>query len=606
MIFFAKRDKPCATLLEAMEEPAFLFAPDGAFRACNLPGAELIQRIYGREDARVTQYDTLTKVLRFNSRMAEEGDCVLFGETLYDLSTGRFEDGILFRLVPRREDEHLLRLSHALDLLPWGLITINRRTEKPTVLYCNQKAADILQVYTANMVGFSVPDILRAFGLSEDYLSLIAGSDQAHCDHEAKGEGKSCWYRFHFIPHQAGDCCFMVIEDNTETKIREGQYLQAQRLEALGQLAGGVAHDFNNILSIIDGYARIAKKTIKGECEALNYLDHIMQAVQRGSALTSQLLTFGRHKVTRDKVIDLGRLVRDQEPLIGPLMDASIALSIRTEHGVHVEAAQDGICQILLNLCINARDAMPDGGNMIIDCGRSDDGRAKIEIIDTGCGMTPDVKAKMFDPFFTTKDPGKGTGLGLSMVYGMVKDMNGEIFVSSKPGNGTIFTILLPLSDKAPAVHELIEPPDGKIHLNGFTALVAEDEPDLLNLVSGMMEEMGATVLKASNGSEALLLQEQYEGAIDLLLTDVVMPDVNGVKLAELFGECRPNSTVMFMSGYPANGQMARVKLPEGALLMPKPVDFEKLSAIVKSVVKGQNDNLKDRWEALTGQWRSA
>ena len=164
-------------------------------------------------------------------------------------------------------------------------------------------------------------------------------------------------------------------------------------------------------------------------------------------------------------MIDLSELVQDQEPLIGPLMDASIALSIKTEYGVHVEAAQDGICQILLNLCINARDAMPDGGNLIIDCGRSADGRAKIEIIDTGDGMTPEVKAKMFDPFFTTKDPGKGTGLGLSMVYGMVKDMNGEIFVSSKPGNGTIFTILLPLSDKAPMVHELIEQPDGKIHL---------------------------------------------------------------------------------------------------------------------------------------------
>ncbi len=447
--------------------------------------------------------------------------------------------------------------------------------------------------------------MFRAFGVEKDMGDYLEGPETSHYDVEEKKDDRLTWHRFHFIPYgRKINACLVVVEDTSESKIMEGQYFQAQRLESLGQLAGGVAHDFNNILSIIDGYARMAKKHIENRDDTLNYLERIGQAVQRGAALTSQLLTFGRHKIIKDSVVDLGQLVRDQEPLLRPLMDASINLNIRTDDDVFVQVPGDDICQILLNLCINARDAMPDGGNLIVEVRKSGEEGAVLRVIDTGMGMKSEVKARMFDPFFTTKDQGKGTGLGLSMVYGLVKDMKGDISVLTKEGSGTSITIQLPLSARAPDFQEISENED-RGDLNGLTALVAEDEPDLLNILSGTLEDMGVTVIKASNGNEALALQEDYEGGIDFLLTDVVMPDLNGVKLAELFKSVRPESQVMFMSGYPANGDMARVSLPEDALMMPKPIDVNKLVSIIQDMAKAPSD-VKAHWKKITGQWRRA
>jgi two-component system, cell cycle sensor histidine kinase and response regulator CckA len=287
-----------------------------------------------------------------------------------------------------------------------------------------------------------------------------------------------------------------------------------------------------------------------------------------------------------------------------PLMNASIQVLIHAEKNICVEIAPDNIAQILMNLCINARDAMPTGGNIIIEV-KQEKTQAVIRVVDTGMGIPEEIQNKIFDPFFTTKDPGKGTGLGLSLVYGLVKGMNGEIHVESKRGIGTIFSISLPTTNKEPDVYSFVENEDGTIQLQGITALIAEDEPELLNLISGMLEEMGAKVLRAQNGNEALLLQEDYEGDIDFLLTDVVMPELNGVKLAELFIACRPESKVMFMSGYPAHGPMAPVQIPDGVMLMPKPIDYSKLSKIITKILKDGNDNFSYNWRALTGQWKT-
>lgn len=605
-MIFGLKNKLHNPLIEAMAEPAFVFSENGEFLYHNIAGRDILKALNYPPDRRPERREAFAAILTFSGKGLGDGRITLHN-THYEMASRRFEEGTLLRLMPVAEDSHMLRLSQSLEIMPWGLITVQLKNEVPSVVYCNEKAGAFLNMSHKDMVGLPFADVARVFGFIANMKDYIHSKDVCYYDHETKIDGRATWYRFHFIPY-ANDqpYCLIVIDNTTDGKIMEGQYFQAQRLEALGQLAGGVAHDFNNILSIIDGYARIARKKVDPESEAFGYMEHIGKAVQRGSALTSQLLTFGRHKVMKEKVFDLGALAIDQEPLLRPLMDASIALSINAEEQVFVEVAPDNICQILLNVCINSRDAMPNGGNLIIECARTDDGRAKLQIIDTGCGMPPEVIAKMFDPFFTTKDQGKGTGLGLSMVYGLVKDMKGEITVSSKPGEGTVLTIFLPLSDKKPNVHEMIEDTDGNIQLKGFTALVAEDEPDLLDLVSGMIEEMGATVLKASNGNEALMIQEDYDGEIDFLLTDVVMPELNGVRLAEMFEACRPDSKILFMSGYPANGQMARVPVPEGAYLMPKPVDFDKLSALVKSMLKGQNENTRDRWKILTGHWKSA
>ena len=372
---------------------------------------------------------------------------------------------------------------------------------------------------------------------------------------------------------------------------------QAQKLEALGQLAGGVAHDFNNILSIVDGYARMAEKYAeKGDETLLNYLDRIRQASKRGAGLTKQLLLFGRHKMTENMVIDLPRLIQEQKQLMEPLLSNSIKLVIDVEKGLFVECIPDGLAQILMNLVINSRDAMPDGGMIKIIAKKEDPETILLSVIDTGTGLDPKIADKIFDPFFTTKEQGKGTGLGLSMVYGLVQDMKGVIQVESVPGEGTSMNIYLPFSKKG-VIKEMTEA-DGTIRFEGYTALVAEDEPDLLLIVCRFLEDAGMKVIAAANGAEALVRQDDYEGEIDFLLTDVVMPELNGLKLAELVQAVREDIKVVFMSGFPANGTLAQVDIPDDAILLAKPVAFEKLAAVLKSLLDEESPDDK-KSEAL-------
>ncbi len=592
-------------MIEALTEPAFAFGADGGFHFCNAAARDILKILSYPSGKKPERHDTFLQILQLKGAEKEKQG-VVFGGLHYSISSRPFEDGILMRLVPRLDDEHILRLSSSLDIMPWGLMTVDFSSDNPVCVFSNPKAGDFLKMPHREIVGLPVLDAFKKFGIEEDIAGHLRSPEISYFDHETKSDARIFWYRLHFIPYKRRKpYCLVVIEDTTEHKIREGQYFQAQRLEALGQLAGGVAHDFNNILSIIDGYARIGKKSVAGNEETVGYFERIMQSVQRGASLTNRLLTFGRHKVAKDGVIDLGKLVQDQESLLRPLLDASISLTIMAEEDVFITAPPDNICQILLNLCINSRDAMPEGGTLSIECSKTQNARAVLRVTDTGEGIPPEIKAKIFDPFFTTKDQGKGTGLGLSMVYGLVKDMRGEIDVSSKSGEGTAFIITLPLSEKRPPLHEVTEDESGNIRLDGFTALIAEDEPALLDLVSGMVEEMGIKVLRASNGNEALMIQDEYEGDIDFLLTDVVMPELNGVKLAELFGSVRPESRVMFMSGYPANGQMARVSLPDSAFFMPKPVEFNKLCEVLKTMTDEHSSTLKERWRVLSGQWKS-
>ena len=592
-------------MIEALPEPAYIFSEDGVFLCCNHAGRDILKILSYSAERKPEHHDVFVEVLRFSGG-AEDKEKILLGGVHYKIISGSFEDKILLRLLPRTEDEHMIRLSNSLDIMPWGLMTIDTMPGNCKCVFSNSKAEQFLGMDHDKITGLPVMDILTSFSVTEDVMTNLRGKEITYYDHQSKRDGRITWYRLHFIPYgRRKNYCLIVIEDTTEHKIREGQYFQAQRLEALGQLAGGVAHDFNNVLSIIDGYARIGKKASMDRPETVSYFERISQAVQRGSSLTNRLLTFGRHKVIKNGIFDLGQLVQDQESLLRPLIDASISLSIRTEEGVFITSPPDNICQILLNLCINSRDAMPDGGSLSIDCGKTKYSRAYLKVTDTGTGIPPDIKTKIFDPFFTTKDQGKGTGLGLSMVYGLVKDMKGEIDVATTVGEGTTFTITLPLSEKPEKSGNVTEDDHGKIHLDGMTALIAEDEPALLDLVSDMLEEMGANVIRASNGNQALMLQEDYEGDIDFLLTDVVMPELNGVKLAELFESVRPESKVMFMSGYPANGQMARVTLPESAFFLSKPIDFQKLGEVLKNMSRKPDENIKSRWGAIASQWKS-
>ncbi len=588
----------------ALNEPAFMFARDGGFLFCNATARDLLKTLNYDSSHPPEHISAFTSILKF-IKGTGTSSVIRVAERQYQIVERAFEDGILLRLMPLHEDKHLERLSSSLNVMPWGLLTLDVTEKNPEIVFCNDKAEEFFGLKKGKLKGEKADDIFSREGFG-DIGSFFRTPETSYQDLEIKKDDATKWYRFHFIPYaNKAPYCLVVIEDTTERKVIENQYFQAQRLDALGKLAGGVAHDFNNILSIIDGYARMAKKTVAENENALNYVERIMQSVQRGAALTGKLLAFGRYKAVKDTVIDLGSLVQDQEPLLRPLIDASIELNIHAEEEIYINVAPDNICQILLNLCVNARDAMPDGGTLSIYVQNGKAEKAILCIKDTGTGMTQSVKARMFDPFFTTKDQGKGTGLGLSMVYGLVKEMNGEIDVVSQVGSGTSITISLPLSAKKSPLDDLVEDSKGEFSLDGLTALVAEDEPDLLALVSGMVEDMGINVLKACNGQEALMMQEDFKGNIDFLITDVVMPELNGVKLAELFQSLRPESKVMFMSGYPAQGQMNRVPLPEDSFFIPKPVDFKKLGDVLE-VMANDPLNTKGRGKFLTGQWTLA
>lgn len=342
-------------------------------------------------------------------------------------------------------------------------------------------------------------------------------------------------------------------------------------------------------------------------------------------ALTRQMLTFSRNKVVDNTVHDISKILKDQAVLINQLVDERIAFSMNFDDaggGVFVECAEDSITQIIMNLVVNARDAVREKeekgeisltlSSILYDDlsessreeinGRAVKHYAHISVKDNGAGMSQDIQDKIFDPFFTTKERGKGTGLGLSMVYGLVRQMGGCIDLWSHLGKGTRFDIYLPVTEQRP--DEKIIAGDlsdiSTIDLSGHTILVAEDEPDLLSLMAGMLEQHGVRVLTASNGNEALLKQEEYEGDIDLLLTDIVMPELDGLKLAEMFSYLRPEARVLFMSGYPASSEDdVTHSFDSAAYFMAKPVRYEVLFQKVYTLLSSNASQLAaPHWES--------
>lgn len=410
-----------------------------------------------------------------------------------------------------------------------------------------------------------------------------------------------------------------IVSDISELKAREKEVSNGQRLDALGQLAAGVAHDFNNVLSIIDGYTRLTMVANEGNPKAIGYLEKIKTATDRGANLIKRMLTFSRHKIVDEDVIDLGETIRDQEQLLQPLLNASVKFNILSDsEPMYIECGQDTITQILMNLVVNARDAMPHGGALFVEvryCDQkslpkelqSEDEQpyCVLSVADTGTGIEADVVERIFDPFFTTKDKDKGTGLGLSMIYGLVKQNGGLIKVDTKLGRGTAMNLYFPLTDKAPkAITGSFEDVD-EISFDGFTVLLAEDEPDLRELVGNMLEERGMNVLRAGDGHEALYLEDDYEGKIDLLLTDVVMPELNGVELADLLCELQPEMKVIFMSGYPARGQSAHVDIPLDSTFIAKPIVHEDLIRIIYGILTNADSGTLEGQGIRTPRWKS-
>jgi two-component system, cell cycle sensor histidine kinase and response regulator CckA len=359
-------------------------------------------------------------------------------------------------------------------------------------------------------------------------------------------------------------CVLAITNDITAPRRLEVQFRQAQKMEAVGRLAGGVAHDFNNMLGVIIGYSDLIEESLDAENTVRKQVEQVNKAAHRAAALTKQLLAFSRQQILQPSVLNLNAVVNNLNKMLLHVIGEDISLSLIPGAPLgSVKADLGQIEQVLMNLVINARDAMPTGGKIIIETANAEldetynkthppvqpGGYVMLSVSDTGCGMDPKTMSRIFEPFFTTKPPGQGTGLGLSMVYGVIKQSGGYIWVYSEAGKGTTFKMYFPRVEE-PA-ESLVKPRISTTLAKGEeTILLVEDDDALRHLTQGLLRNQGYTVLEAKDGHEAMTLSQQHQGTIDLLLTDVIMPELSGTELALRLKEFRPGLKVLCMSGY--------------------------------------------------------
>jgi two-component system cell cycle sensor histidine kinase/response regulator CckA len=374
-----------------------------------------------------------------------------------------------------------------------------------------------------------------------------------------------------FLP----DRHLFVLRDITERRRLEDQLRQSQKMEAIGQLAGGVAHDFNNLLTVIGGYSEIARRRI-GAGPGANELLEVERAAERAAQLTRQLLAFSRQQVLDPHPLDLGEVAAGLLPMLRRLIGEDIEIAMLAAPGLpSVLADRSQIEQVVVNLAVNARDAMPSGGTLTIET-RVADERVALIVTDTGVGMERDVLDRVFEPFFTTKGVGHGTGLGLATVHGIVNQSGGDIVVYSEPGLGTSFKVYLPISGDAPAPADA-EPAADLEQLRGDeTVLLCEDEEGVRHLIETVLTSHGYRVLSAAGPLQALEIAAERD--IDVLVSDVIMPDLSGPELARRMESLRPGVRTLFVSGYTAETVRGRGRLPADSAFLEKP--FHQLSLL--------------------------
>jgi two-component system cell cycle sensor histidine kinase/response regulator CckA len=388
-------------------------------------------------------------------------------------------------------------------------------------------------------------------------------------------------------------------EDVTEKRVLEKQLRMAQKMEAIGRLSGGIAHDFNNLLGVIIGYSRVLKKSLGAEHPLCEHAVEIEKAGQRAASLTKQLLAFSRQQVMTPAILNLNALASDMEKMLPRLLGEDVEVSLALEPELDsVKVDQSQIEQVIMNLAVNARDAMPDGGKLKIETAnvmldhaytRNHPGSRAgdyvlLSVTDTGSGMDAGTLAHIFEPFFTTKERGKGTGLGLATVYGIVKQSNGYIWVDSAPGKGSSFHIYLPRYEGAAHAEEQKKESAEKLR-GSETVLLVEDAEPLRKLAHSYLESSGFKVLTAGSGEEALQVAANFPGTFDLLLTDVVMPGMNGRVLAEHLMPRQPGMRVLYMSGYTDSFIAGHGVLEPGTHLLHKPFTEEVLIRKAREVL---------------------
>jgi signal transduction histidine kinase len=469
-------------------------------------------------------------------------------------------------------------------------------TDEGRIVLANERAEELSGWPRAELIGRPIEELLRTpstLGAAttvrrRDGTEIPVESSVAMVD----------------TPH--GRLVIAVVRDLTErlraeedkARLRaEAHAHRSQRLESLGQLAGGIAHDFNNMLGVIVNYANFVIEEAESAEPDIKMIAtdarQVIRAGERGTDLTHQLLAFARREVVRPQVLDLNKVIADLAEGLRQTLGDTITLILRPgPHLPPVTCDPGQIEQLLVALATNARDAMPSGGNLVIDTGRYGD-QVRIRVSDSGKGMTPEVVERAFEPFFTTKNSGEGPGLGLATVYGIVTQADGDVTIASEPGLGTTVTVLLPAGDRVEPGQADVAEPAAEVERkaptrgHGETLLVVEDEAALRDVAGRILSGAGYRVLSADGGPQALELAARHDGTIDLLVSDVVMPGMLGKELAERLTHVRPDTRVLYMSGYAQPVLHSKGTLDPGVALLEKPFTADDLLAAVRGRLDG-------------------
>ncbi len=583
------------TLEEAMELSISDILPDDKI-------AQTMERLKKVLDGETVNFETV-----FVSKSGREITVEGSGNDLFKNDTSVSAVGI-FRDV----SERVRAKNQVLELEKFNESIVNNLSE------------GIILENDEGILQFANPAMLRMLGYEEDELlgnkwDVFVPDDQIEIVGDAnrrRNQGETNRYEMDLIkknkerisvlvsgvPHYRNGIYTGLLAafiDITEQTKLEAQLHQAQKMESIGRLAGGVAHDFNNMLGVILGHTEIALGQMDPADPLHTHLSEIRTAAERSADLTRQLLAFARKQTIAPRVLDLNRTVDGMLKMLQRLIGENIDLTFLPGTDLwHVNLDPVQINQVLVNLCVNARDSISSFGKITIETENANPDDAYcaghpgfypgeyvlMTISDTGCGMDSETKRNLFEPFFTTKEVGKGTGLGLSTIYGIVKQNNGFIDVYSEPGYGTIFKIYLPRLTASAAAEQkevTVEPIKG----GQETILLVEDEVSILQLIMMMLEHQGYTVMSASTPGEAISLAKAHPGEIDLLMTDVVMPEMNGGDLARNLLSFYPNLKRLFMSGYTANVIAHQGVLEEGVIFIQKPFRNKDLAVKVREAL---------------------
>jgi PAS domain S-box-containing protein len=536
--------------------------------------------------------------------------CLVDAVPVFDPATGKLVEAIasLTDITQRRRVETALRntsdtLSALIQASPLAIFAFDPAGK---VTSWNPAAERLFGWRASEVVGHMLPAIApdQLGKFREHHLAVLEG--RAFIDLEAqwqRRDGTSLTLSLALAPLYGGLSevrgVIALAADLTDRKKLESQLRQSQKMEAVGQLAGGVAHDFNNLLTAIMGFTSLLLKAVPPEDPKHDDLLEIDRAAARATELTQQLLAFSRRQMLQPTLLDLNAVLSDTMRMLGRLLGQHIELAILPETDLGVVRADRGqIEQVIINLAVNARDAMERGGKLTLETrnvtldrayagqhpGATEGEFVMLAVTDTGSGMSPATQARIFEPFFTTKERGKGTGLGLSTVYGIIKQSGGTIYVYSEPERGTTFKIYLPRV-VAHGPTELSVPARPADVRGNETVLVVEDEDGVRALTCRVLQTYGYTVLEAENGGEALLIAEQHPAPIHILLTDVVLPRMSGRKLAERLVRTQSDLRVLYMSGYTDGSIFNHGALDPGTAFIPKPFTPEALAQKLREVL---------------------